>query len=259
MNKIYNDKYIEKNGYRFMGWYIDPEFTKRINPGGILPKVLTLYDKWLPIVYPVRYQMNGGMNSRRNPKQITVESEDIPLLPARKKNKKFSTWLLNGQPVNHLPAGTQGPVELTALFSDLDIVHFETYGGGNVKDKEVGLDLKIDPFPNPMKMGCTFAGWFWDSEFKWEFTFDQEIKQTCTLYAKWKINHFDITYDCDGGITSRQNPKTYTYFDEDILLLPASKPGYTFVGWFDSWGNKAEKISQNTLGNLCFKARYQEG
>ncbi len=36
---------ITRKGYRFVGWYIDPEFTKRINPGGVLPHTVTLDDR----------------------------------------------------------------------------------------------------------------------------------------------------------------------------------------------------------------------
>ena len=52
----------ERKGYHFAGWYIDKECTKRINPGGILPHTMSLYDKWIPIWYPVVYQKDGGMN-----------------------------------------------------------------------------------------------------------------------------------------------------------------------------------------------------
>ena len=33
-----------RKGYLFGGWYIDEECTKRLNPGGILPTTMTLYD-----------------------------------------------------------------------------------------------------------------------------------------------------------------------------------------------------------------------
>ena len=55
----------ERKGYHFAGWYIDKECTKRINPGGILPHTMSLYDKWIPIWYPVVYQTDGGMIQER--------------------------------------------------------------------------------------------------------------------------------------------------------------------------------------------------
>lgn len=35
----------KREGYQFVGWYIDKECTKRLNPGGVLPHSVTLYDK----------------------------------------------------------------------------------------------------------------------------------------------------------------------------------------------------------------------
>ena len=36
----------QREGYQFVGWYIDKECTKRLNPGGVLPHSVTLYDKF---------------------------------------------------------------------------------------------------------------------------------------------------------------------------------------------------------------------
>ena len=72
----------ERKGYTFDGWYIDPEFTKRLNPGGILPHELTLYDKWSLIEYDITYDLDGGINSENNPKTVNIESGVLPLYPA---------------------------------------------------------------------------------------------------------------------------------------------------------------------------------
>ena len=61
-----------RKGYLFGGWYIDEECTKRLNPGGILPTTMTLYDKWIPIWYKIHYDLDGGMNSRLNPQFFNI-------------------------------------------------------------------------------------------------------------------------------------------------------------------------------------------
>ncbi|WP_300963456.1 InlB B-repeat-containing protein, partial [Faecalibaculum rodentium] len=90
------DNQAERPGYQFAGWYVDEARTKRINPGGKLPSAITLYDKWIPILYPVSYDMNGGTNSRKNPQFISVESGVISLHPARKPGYRFDSWILEG-------------------------------------------------------------------------------------------------------------------------------------------------------------------
>ena len=255
MNK---NKNIKEKGYRFVGWYVDPERKRRVNPGGILPKVVTLYDKWIPIVYPITYNTNGGMNSRKNPRKVTIESGALMLFPARKPNQKFVTWLYKDRPVDVLPARICHPVHLEALYSDFDTVHFETFGGGRIEDKTVSQEGYIHEFRPPMRMGSVFEGWFWDKEYQWPFYFDQPIRQSCTIYAKWKSVEYSITYDCQGGFAARQNPKTYTYYTETIPLLPAVKKGYEFIGWFDSRGNCVHEIENHSLGNWHLIAHFRK-
>ena len=255
MNKNQN---IEKNGYRFVGWYIDPERRKRINPGGQLPHVVTLYDKWIPILYPVHYICHGGVNSRKNPRRVTVESGAQMLYPATKPKQKFVTWLYEGKPIEILPARICHSIELEALFSDYDVVRFETFGGGQIVAKEVGPSGLLEPFRAPMRMGSEFAGWYWDRDFQLPYDFDQPIHQSCTLYAKWNVIEYAITYDCDGGFAARSNPKKYTYFMDSIPLLPAVKKGYKFLGWYDSREEEVFAIERHSLGNKHFIARFQK-
>ena len=62
----------KREGYQFVGWYIDKECTIRLNPGGVLPHSVTLYDKWIPIWYPIEYDVDGGVMSRRNPRYTCI-------------------------------------------------------------------------------------------------------------------------------------------------------------------------------------------
>ena len=48
---------MQKEGYQFEGWYVDPECTKKVNPGGILPRVTQFYQHWIPVWYPIEYDL----------------------------------------------------------------------------------------------------------------------------------------------------------------------------------------------------------
>lgn len=137
----------KREGYQFVGWYIDKECTKRLNPGGVLPHSVTLYDKWIPIWYPIEYDVDGGVMSRRNPRYTCIESEELLLYPAFKKGVMFVGWQFNGEIITSLPAGIHEPVILTAIYKECPVIHFETCGGANYMDictDEHGLlgDLK---------------------------------------------------------------------------------------------------------------------
>lgn len=248
----------EKKGYHFEGWYIDKEFKKRLNPGGILPHKLTLYDKWIPIWYPISYEMNGGMNSRKNPKYISIESGVVLLHEPKKKDQIFDGWYLNDKKIDYIPEGQCGPITLVAKFRDLYTVTFETYGGGILPNKMTTEEKRLKDVRNPRKIGFVFSGWYWDEAFNEPYDTSQQINQDCTLYAKWEVEYFTIKYNANGGISSRKNPRVYTYFDETYVLLPAKKRGYEFIGWFDLRGNPLEEIRKNSLGNKELIAHYRK-
>lgn len=248
---------MEKKGYEFVGWYIDPECKKRINPGGRLPTVTQLYAKWLPVLYPIRYKMNGGMNSRKNARYISIESPEIPLFPAKKLNMIFDGWYMNGEEIVNIPAKQSEPIEIEAKFVEPPFVAFETNGGAKIKQKQVNTNRLLKKFNPPLRTGYAFGGWYWDEKCIFPFDFNQEIKESCTLYAKWEMEKYSITYDAQGGIPSRRNPSFYS-FGESYILRPASKKGYHFDGWTNQWNQKVESIEPNMKGNLILTAHYHK-
>ena len=64
-----------------------------------------------------------------------------------------------------------------------------------------------------------------------------------------------ITYNLDGGVNSSLNPDSFTIEDE-IVFQPASKEGYTFVGWFDKNGNPVYKIEIGTNVDIEITAKW---
>ncbi len=246
---------MEKKGYRFVGWYIDPERKKRINPGGRLPQVTTLYDKWIPILYPVHYKMNGGMNSRMNPRYISCEFKDRKLHPARKKGYIFVGWKFEGHFIDHLSANDH-PIQVEAIFKEPALVMFVSNGGGKIKPKQLNEQSKIIPFRDPKRIGYEFDQWYFDSDFKQPFSFDMILKSSTILYAKWKIIEYSITYDYDGGY-GKKNIESYTYDTQEIVFNPAYKEGFEFEGWYDQRGSKQEKLPIHSIGDRQYVARYR--
>lgn len=98
----------------------------------------------------------------------------------------------------------------------------------------------------PERLGYEFIGW--DKAFN-------EITENTEVRALYRIREYVISYIADGG--THQNLTRVTILDE-YELLPATKAGYTFVGWFDSAadGNLYERLEE-TVSNLSLYARYQ--
>ena len=61
-----------------------------------------------------------------------------------------------------------------------------------------------------------------------------ENEATVTLYAKWEVIVYSITYELDGGTNADDNPTSYTIETEKVTLKEPTKDGYTFDGWYES-------------------------
>lgn len=248
---------MEKEGYIFEGWYVDPECRKKVNPGGELPRVTTLYQHWIPKWYPIEYDLNGGVNSRLNPRYTSCTSPAYLLQPAKKKDMVFVGWTYNGELVEATPVGKKESLTLVAQFEKPVYVKFETFGG-QILDPVLVHNGTISSLPQARKHGYDFEGWYWDQNFLFPFTSKQVINETCVLYAKFSQTSFRVTYDAQGGISSRSNPDTYRYDDPTLLIKPASKKGYIFEGWFDQFKRKHEFIRHHSLGDLHLVAHYHK-
>ena len=67
---------------------------------------------------------------------------------------------------------------------------------------------------------------------------------------------YQITYHLDGGTNALKNPDAYTV-EDTITLMPATKVGYDFIGWFLD-ENMTKQISEisNTTGNIELYAKF---
>mgnify|MGYP003421105980 FL=1 len=120
-----------------------------------------------------------------------------------------------------------------------------------MKSKNVNYNTTITAPSIPKRTGYTFAGWYKEASGKtpWSFSKDKVTSNT-TLYAKWVINRYTVSFKSNGG--SAVNPKNATY-NTTIPAPPVpKKKGYTFVGWYkDSsgktpWNFSQDKVTANT-------------
>ena len=105
------------------------------------------------------------------------------------------------------------------------------------------------------KFGHTFLGWYLDDELV--VSIDSTIDRNITLYAKFEITEYKITYELDGGTNHQDNPSSYTILD-DVVFRSAIKEDFHFKEWQNEAGDKVEGISVGTSGDLKLKAIYIE-
>ncbi|MBI9010174.1 MAG: InlB B-repeat-containing protein [Tenericutes bacterium] len=108
-------------------------------------------------------------------------------------------------------------------------VSFEENGGNPITNKTVIQKTTLEEFEGARE-GYTFLGWYEDVELTTLFDFDTVILRNITLYAKWEINEYEITFVLDNG------EEDFSYIDEynTTIEYPEDpvKVGYDFSGWF---------------------------
>lgn len=108
--------------------------------------------------------------------------------------------------------------------------------------------------------GYKFLGWFTSLEGgeKVESVDSTELVDV-TLYARWQVETYTISYNLKGASNHASNPVSYTYFSEDITIYPLTKEGVTFIGWTgsDLDGYKTQfVIASGSTGNREYTANF---
>ena len=115
-------------------------------------------------------------------------------------------------------------------------VTFETNGGTEITQKTVNEGDAVARPADPEKEGYIFTGWYADEEFNNPYNFETPVTKPVTIYAKWTIRKFTVTFvvpeDPDAQVQITIPSQTIDY--KGTVTRPASpeKEGYDFAGWY---------------------------
>ena|GEM_PF-5541269 len=130
-------------------------------------------------------------------------------------------------------------------------VTFDSQGGSSVAAAIVEDGSVVAKPTDPTRTGYTFADWYTDTSHTtaWNFMLNV-ITDNITLYAKWDINSYSVTFDSQGGSTvSSQN------IDYGTLVTDPMAPtrnGYIFAGWYkeatctNAWSFTGDTVTDAT-------------
>lgn len=109
-------------------------------------------------------------------------------------------------------------------------------------------------------LGYESDGWYSPSGDKltsnFSYSFEVESTGLHSYMFLTKSIGYTITYNLDGGTNSANNPSKYT-IDNEVQFSEPSKTGYEFTGWYDNNGNRVEKISKGSMGDITLTARWE--
>ncbi|MCC2684475.1 MAG: multidomain protein with s-layer y region, ig motif, i-set domain, pkd domain, partial [Paenibacillaceae bacterium] len=112
-------------------------------------------------------------------------------------------------------------------------VSFDTAGGTSVAGQSVDYNGQATkPAADPTKTGYTFAGWYTDNTFATAFDFAAtSITGATTVYTKWTINSYTVSFDSGGGTAVADQSVDYNGYATQPVADP-TRAGYTFAGWY---------------------------
>lgn len=142
-------------------------------------------------------------------------------------------------------------------------VTFNANGHGTAPEQQsVQQDGKVEETPTPTADGYDFGGWYRDADCTtlWNFGSDT-VSGDLTLYAKWTLITYHITYDLDGGSLAGEqvNPGSYTVETGDFILNNPTKQGYLFTGWTQGGGTVLQQtvtIPRGSTGDKTYTAHW---
>lgn len=248
---------LNDEGYNFLGWYLDSKFIVEAIPGSSINSDVTLYAKWQEL-YDITYNTNGhGIVDSL----INVTELPNPLPTLRYNGYNFLGWYLEPEFITLAIPGSSinSDITLYAKWQELYNISYDTNGHGDIE-----TDYEVLSLPNTLPTltddGYNFLGWYLDDEFLTKAIPGSSINSDVTLYAKWEIITYTISFNSNGYGT---NPENIT----DTLIIPEylpvlEYPGYNFIGWYYDEdctvkANKDDKITRDiTLYAKWEKAKY---
>ena len=254
-----------RTGYSFKGWYSNADFTTPITKiDTTVEGDVTLYAKWEPKVYSITYVLNGGSNSDTNPTDFSIEYEGTLYNPTRDWYT-FKGWYSDADfttPITKIDTTVEGDVTLYAKWEVKTYsVTYVLDGGTNSDKNPSSFSLGTDgTLYDPTRAWYTFKGWYSDAEYSVPVTnIDTTVEGNVTVYAKWELKTYSVTYKLDGGTNSDKNPSSFSLDDDGTLYIP-TREGYLFNGWCSSaeHNDYIAKIDTSVEGDVILYAWWVE-
>ena len=262
---------VTKKGYTFTGWYTAKNGGTKIDANTLYNKDTNtkLYAQFKINTYNITYNLNGGINNTKNPTKYTY-GKNVTIKKPTRVGYTFTGWYKNNKKVTKINGKLASNVVLEAKWTPIKYtIKYNANGGkGSLSaSKNVKYDslftLKKNTFT---KKGATFIGWTTNKEGTGTVYKDQgsvknlrSTKGNITLYAKWKLAEYTITYNLNGGTNNANNPTKYT-INSTINFAKPTKEGYFFQGWFTTptFENNKPQIKSGSTGNITLYAKWAE-
>ena len=232
---------------------------------------ITLYAQYDLERYDINYQLDGGKNSKNNPKDFNKD-EQVILEDPSKNGYIFKGWYKDSAFTEVMTGINKGTTGIVTVYAKWEII---TYNMEYVINGEVAEINPANPTtytietlqellpPLNIKAGYTFEGWYTEGAYENELKGFEKTFEVRRLYAKITANEYTIEYNANGGSVSDENPIKYTVEnvgENKLVVINSTKTGYKFLGWYlnaEFTGDAITEIPVSTLANIQLFAKWE--
>lgn len=250
---LLNIQVPEYEGYQFMGWYTDSDFsgtpvdleTAKATAG------LHLYANWAKMV-SVIFDRNDGSEQSEYEEINGFVGYPLTLIPEDPSRKyySFTGWYKNAAATVAFDCKNEKITGKTRLYAgwkaDTYAIKYNLNGGVNAEKNLTQYTTEMTfALDEPTREGYTFEGWTGTdlTSVTKQVTVSTGNGGDRSYTAVWSPISYSITYNRTFG-TAEDNPTSYTIESEDIVLERPSRVKYEFKGW------TGEKLTEPTL-DVC--------
>ncbi len=213
-----------KDGYTFLGWYLNEDFS-----GVVVTSItqgskgnLDLYAKWEKdiVEHKISYVLYGGVLPEDAPTSF-IEGVGVELVNPEKDGCEFLGWKLSMNSstyVTSISASVTTDCTLYAIWQKIPVnseINYRLNGGSLTEDAPLtyteGVELVL---PIPTRVGYDFLGWtLAETSAAYITKISKSQTGDVTVYAQWQEKStFTITYVYEEGQLPTQKPATVDEF-----------------------------------------------
>jgi uncharacterized repeat protein (TIGR02543 family) len=212
-----------RTGYTFNGWFSDQTLETAYTFTNITAGNIVLYAKWTVNSYTLTFDTAGG--DKVEPITEDYNTALTPIPSPTRLGYTFSGW--DKVYPTMMPAEN---ITLTATWTiNSYTITFNSNEGTSVSPITQDYNTNVSAPSNPTRVGYTFGGWFTAETLLIPYTFTKIEAEDMTLFAKWTVNDYTITFDSAGG--SLVSAITLPYNSGIIKPVDPQRAGYVFNSW----------------------------
>lgn len=284
------ETFATQTGHIFEGWYDNDGVKYAVNSGECVKawdkaEDSILYAHWTIESYEIQINNNGsitwlGANGLQN-EQCTIQYGTIlNAINLIAEFKQSTEGFREGHIFDHFEFeeevfdydavpdfGEDGEIVtiLPVWVKEVHTIYFNTLTTQTFNEivEEYDADIDLPDQQDVVRTGYEFIGWSQSINgllVNWvkmpDLTLNTQNNGSVQLYAQYSPIQYTIAYVLDGGVNHSANPDTYT-IEQTISLEDASKPNYTFDGWYldESHSMKVTQIVGET-GDKTLYAKF---